>query len=98
MTIKDQDRAIKLFAAIVVGTALLIVLFTTGTANAQAGITYHKKLQKERSFETWEKNQPKTRIKAVKLAVKQSKEVNGHRNQTARLVRKEDRIRQRIIK
>ena len=98
MTYKESEKSIKLFAAIVLGVSLLIIILTTGTSNAQAGLTYHKKLQKERSFETWKKNQPKTRIRAVKSAVKQSKEVNGFRNQTARLVRKENRIRKGIVR
>lgn len=98
MTYRESEKAVKLFAAIVLGVSLLIILLTTGTANAQSGLTYHKKLQKERSFETWEKNQPKVRLKAVKNAVEQSKEIKGSNNKLSKLKRKEARIRERIIK
>lgn len=56
----------------------------------------HSKLQKELSFETWEKKQPKVRLNAVKDAVEQSKETSGKKNKTTKLKRKENRIRKRI--
>jgi hypothetical protein len=58
----------------------------------------HAKMQSYYSFDRWERDQPKVRIKAVKDAVKQSKAIKGKNNQSARLVRKENRIRKHIIK
>ena len=88
--------ALTIIAIIIV--CLLIVIFSP-QANAQYRYPKHVvKEQKDKSFETWEKNQPKIRANAVKSAVKQSKEINGHRNSTARLQRKENRIRKQIIK
>lgn len=98
---KTQDQAkqfLALWAIVIVGTCLLIIIFSP-MANAQ--YQYPKKVikeQKERSFEEWEKNQPSIRIKAVKSAVKQSREMKGKRSQNARLIRKENRIRKQIIK
>jgi hypothetical protein len=77
---------------------LAIVFVIVNPVNAQAGLKYHQGLQKYYSFERWEKDQPKVRIKAVKSAVKQTKEVKGKNSQSARLVRKENRIRKQIIK
>lgn len=77
----------------------VIWVITLMDANAQSDhAKYHAKLQKERSFTNWEKEQPRLRIKALKSAVKQSKEVKGTRSQSARLIRKENRIRKQIIK
>lgn len=88
--------AITVIAIMIV--CLLIVIFSP-QANAQYRYPKHVvKEQKAKSFETWEKNQPKIRANAVKSAVKQSKEMKGHRNTTARLQRKENRIRKQIIK
>ena len=75
-----------------------IVFVIVNPVQAQGGLKYHQKLQKERSFERWESEQPKVRVKAVKTAVKQSKAVKGLNNQTARLQRKENRMRKSIIK
>lgn len=69
-------------------------LFNTDVSHARE----HRKLQNDLSFETWEKKQPKVRIKVTKDAVEQSKETKGTGNKKARLKRKEERIRQRIIK
>jgi nicotinamide mononucleotide adenylyltransferase len=77
---------------------LAIVFVIVNPVNAQAGLKYHQKLQKHYSFDRWEKEQPKVRVKAVKSAVKQTKEVKGKNSQSARLVRKENRIRKQIIK
>jgi hypothetical protein len=77
---------------------LAIVFVIVNPVKAQAGLKYHQGLQKYHSFERWEKEQPKVRVKAVKLAVKQTKEVKGKNSQSARLVRKENRIRKQIIK
>ena len=66
---------------------------------AQAQYRYRKdvaKEQKERSFQEWERRQPKVRIEAVKSAIDQSKLVNGTRGKSARLKRKENKLRQRI--
>jgi hypothetical protein len=77
---------------------LAIVFVIVNPVKAQAGLKYHQGLQKYHSFERWEKEQPKVRIKAVKSAVQQTKEVKGKNSQSARLVRKENRIRKQIIK
>ena len=101
MNFKSQDEAkrfLALWALVIVGTCLLIIILSP---MAQAQYRYPKQVikeQKETSFQEWEKNQPKIRIKAVKSAVKQSREMKGHRSQTARLIRKENRIRKQIIK
>lgn len=77
----------------------IVVVTVMQPSNAQtAHLRYHKKLQNERSFETWKRNQPKVRINAVREAKKQSKAMNGKNNQTARLIRKEERIRKGIVK
>jgi hypothetical protein len=77
---------------------LAIVFVIVNPVKAQSGLKYHQGLQKYHSFERWEKEQPKVRVKAVKSAVKQTKEVKGKNSQSARLVRKENRIRKQIIK
>jgi hypothetical protein len=77
---------------------LAIVFVIVNPVKAQSGLKYHQKLQKHYSFERWEKEQPKVRVKAVKSAVRQAKEVKGNNSQSARLVRKENRIRKQIIK
>jgi hypothetical protein len=78
---------------------LAIVFIIVNPVKAQSDqARYHQKLQKYHSFERWEKEQHKVRIKAVKSAVKQSKEAQSRANQYARLVRKENRIRKSIIK
>jgi hypothetical protein len=77
---------------------LAIVFVIVNPVKAQGGLKYHQGLQKYHSFERWEKEQPKVRVKAVKSAVKQTKEVKGKNSQSARLVRKENRIRKSIIK
>jgi hypothetical protein len=77
---------------------LAIVFVIVNPVKAQAGLKYHQGLQKHYSFERWEKDQPKIRIKAVKSAVQQTKEVKGKNSQSARLVRKENRIRKSIVK
>jgi hypothetical protein len=83
---------------VIIGILLLVILFGPD-ANAQTPhLRYHNKLQKERSFESWRKSQPKIRVNAVKSAVKQSKSIRGNNNQSARLVRKENRVRKSIIK
>lgn len=56
----------------------------------------HRKLQNDLSFETWEKKQPKVRVKATKYAVKQSKETSSESSATTRLQKREERIRKRI--
>jgi hypothetical protein len=75
-----------------------IVFVIVNPVKAQAGLKYHQGLQKYHSFERWEKDQPKVRIKAVKDAVKQYKAIKGNNNQSARLIKKENRIRKQIIK
>lgn len=79
-------------------TLFCIMFFLVVSTYAQSSqARYHSKLQNERSYDTWEKNQPRVRIKAAKLAVEQSKDINNDRNKSARLRRKEDRITSRII-
>ena len=93
-----MEKKIKLTAAILIAICLMVILFQVPAKAQTKHIRYHNKLQKERSFDTWEKSQPKIRLKAVKLAVKQSKNTKGKNSQSARLVRKEERIRKQIIK
>jgi len=69
-----------------------IVLFRNDVSQARE----HKKVQNERSFETWEKNQPKVRIEAVKAAVEQSNTNSKSNKSKRRLKNKETRIRNRI--
>ena len=95
MTIKEKIK-IGILAFLMVW---IVVVIVTGNAYSQSSsVRYHQKLQKERSFETWKRNQPKVRIDAVKQAKKQSKSVHGDNNQVTRLQRKENRLRQGIIK
>lgn len=80
---------------------VLAVLFTVISANTfgqTKAVSYHTKLQQERSFEAWEKDQPSRRIRAVNSAVKQSKDVKGKNNKRSKLRRKENRKRKQIIK
>lgn len=94
---KIETRLFRI-VLVIIGILLLVILFGPD-ANAQTPhLRYHNKLQNERSFTTWEKSQPKIRVNAVKAAVKQSKAMRSNNNQTARLVRKENRIRKSIIK
>lgn len=98
---KTHQEVPKPFALSVIALIIVCLLIIIFTQQAQAQYRYPKhvvKEQKERSFQEWEKNQPKIRANAVKSAVKQSKEMKGHRNANARLQRKENRIRKQIIK
>lgn len=98
---KQHQEVPRPFALTIIAIMIVCLLIIIFTPQAKAQNRYPKhvvKEQKEKSFETWEKNQPKVRINAVKSAVKQSKEINGHRTATARLQRKENRIRKQIKK
>lgn len=59
-------------------------------------IKYHNKLQIERSFLTWESNQPKTRIKAIKIANEQKRDKNKRNRVYDRLKRKERKLHTKI--
>lgn len=96
MNLKQQENAIRLFALIAVGVALLIILFMPRDTYAQSMAKEHAKLQKELCFQTWQSKQGKTRIQAAKQAVKQSKEANKSAKQSDRINRKEDRILAKI--
>ena len=50
----------------------------------------HEKLQRELSFYTWEKNQPKVRIKAARSAKKQKKQIEKREEFYTRLKEKEN--------
>lgn len=98
---KQHQEVPRPFAITIIAIMIVCLLIIIFSPRAEAQNRYPKhvvKEQKEKSFETWEKNQPKIRINAVKSAVKQSKEIKGHRNMTARLQRKENRIRKQIKK
>lgn len=98
---KQHQEVPRQLAITVIAIMIVCLLMIIFTPQVKAQNRYPKnvvKEQKEKSFETWEKNQPKVRINAVKSAVKQSKEINGHRTATARLQRKENRIRKQIKK
>jgi hypothetical protein len=92
----NKDR-VKLWILALLMVAIVFVIVNPVKAQSDQA-RYHQKLQKYHSFQRWEKEQPKVRIKAVKSAVKQYKQVKGLNNQSARLVRKENRIRKSIIK
>lgn len=89
---------IKIWLLALLMIAIVVVTVMQPSHAQTSHLRYHKKLQNERSFETWKRNQPKVRINAVKEAKKQSKAMNGKNNQTARLIRKEERIRKGIVK
>ena len=81
--------------------SVLVVLFiviSSKTFGQTKAVIYHQKIQIERSFEVWESKQKGVRVRAVKSAIKQSKEVNGTNNRKSRLRRKENNLRQNIIK
>jgi hypothetical protein len=98
---KQHQEVPRTFALTIIALIIVCLLIIIFSQKAQAQYRYPKhvvKDQKERSFQEWEKNQPRIRVKAVKSAVKQSKEMKGNRSQSARLIRKENRIRKSIIK
>lgn len=81
-------------------TVLILCLLFAFSTVSFAQYRYRKDVQKEqyeRSFEFWQKKQPKVRIEAVKAAVEQSKDVRGERNKKSKLVARENRIRERIV-
>ncbi len=88
-----NSRLVKL---IVLGVLFLVI--SANTFGQTKAVSYHTKLQQERSFEAWEKEQPSKRIRAVNSAVKQSKDVKGKNNSKSKLRRKENRKRKQIIK
>jgi uncharacterized protein YcfL len=77
---------------------ILVVLFCCSVSAQTKTLRDNQKLQYERSYEYWKITQKKTRIKAVKYAVNQSKDVKGYNSRVSRLKRKEERIRKNIIK
>lgn len=96
MNFKQQENAIRLFALIAVGVALLIILFMPRDTYAQSMAKEHAKMQKKLSFEIWQSKQGKTRIQSAKQAVKQAKQANKSVKQSDRINRKEDRILAKI--
>lgn len=78
--------------------AILFIVISSKTFGQTKAVIYHQKIQIERSFEVWESKQKGVRVRAVKSAIKQSKEVNGTNNRKSRLRKKENRLRKNIIK
>jgi hypothetical protein len=88
MTLKEQEKQIKLFAAIVVALSMILIMILSNTAEAQTAKRYHAKLQKEYSFET--------RLKANKAFTLASAKDNL---KTAKKnARKENKKNQRLAK
>jgi hypothetical protein len=94
MTTKEKIK-IGILAFLLIWIAIVI---SSGKAKAQSSVRNHAKLQKEMSYETWLKNEPKNRINQVKSAVNQSKDIQKKRNKTAKLVRREEALRAKIAK
>lgn len=96
MTLKEQEKAIRLFALLIVAVCMIIIMLMPTESNGQSMAREHAKLQKELSFETWHSKQAKTRIKAAKEAVRQAKDSNKSMRQADKINRKEDRILAKI--
>lgn len=96
MTLKEQEKAIKLFAALVVAVCMIIIMLMPTKSNAQSMAREHAKLQKELSFQTWQSKQAKTRIRTAKESLRQAKDSNKSIRQADKINRKEDRILAKI--
>lgn len=74
----------------ILGIIIVLILCGPLQVNGQTkSMWVHEKLQNERSFLTWEKNQPRVRRKATRSAKRQKKEIEKRKQFYTRLKEKE---------
>jgi hypothetical protein len=75
----------------ILGILLVLIVITNTEGFTQTkSMWVHEKLQRELSFYTWEKNQPKVRRKAARSAKKQKKQIEKREEFYTRLKEKEN--------
>lgn len=97
MTIKEREKQIKLFAALVVALSMIIIMILSNTAEAQTAKRYHAKLQKEYSYENRLKaNQAFTLASAkdnLKILKVSSRKKAKHQKHLTKIIKIQNKMR-----
>ena len=75
---------------------VLLFILISGIVNGQSRLKWYRDYQASVEWNNWIESHPKKRIEVVKAAVTQSRDISSKKKKSARLRKKEDRIRQRI--
>jgi hypothetical protein len=97
MNIKEQENQIRLFAAIVIIIALLIIMLIPHSGFSQSDVKHHAKLQREYNYESRIKANKAFTLASAKDNLKISKANNRknarHKKHLARIIEIQNRIK-----